>query len=368
MPELSVIVPIYNVEKYLPQCLDSILAQSMTDFEIICVNDGSKDHSQEILDAYKEKDRRIKVFHRQNSGYGASMNFGLSVAAGKYIAIVESDDFIAGNMFEELLTLAANNDADIVKSDFFYYFSAKNQIRTGGKIDRLLSQKVINARRYPRILKINPSIWSAIYKRSFLQETQISFLETPGASFQDTSFAFKTLALAKRIVFTPRAYLYYRQDNENSSVHSKEKVFMICEEFNEITDFLNRHPDLKSHFNSVKLIKQYQTYMWNLSRIDEKFRDEFIEIFAETFRNFYNAGEITDAFYKKIGRKDLKLLLSDREKFKTRVNAKIERKRKKEKRRKMFSIRINLSRISIVLFGKQIIETGKNNRLERMSE
>ena len=352
MPEISVIVPVYNVENYLEQCLDSIVKQSMTDIEIICIDDGSRDRSAAILDAYEAKDRRIRVFHRENSGYGASMNFGISVATGRYIAIVESDDFIAGNMFEELLTLADNNDADIVKSDFFYFFSAKNQIRAAGKISKLLSEKIINARQYPRILKINPSIWSAIYKRSFLQGKNIKFLETPGASFQDTSFAFKTLALAEKIIFTPKAYLYYRQDNENSSVHSKEKVFLICNEYNEITDFLNNTPLLKSSFNTIKLINQYQAYIWNLTRIDEKFRTDFINVFAETFTNFYNSGEIDRGFYKKISRREFELLRLNQEKFKKHVDKIVKRKQR-------FSIRINLARISVVLFGRQIIETGK---------
>ncbi len=355
MIKVSVLVPVYNVEKYLRECLDSLISQTLREIEIICINDGSTDLSADIIEEYADKDSRIKLIDKKNSGYGASLNMGLTVANGEYIGIIESDDFAKENMFESLYSVASQTGADVVKADFYYYFSRKKQSSQAGKINRLLCNKVFTAAQHPQILKMMPTIWSAVYKRKFLIDNQINFLETPGASYQDTSFGFKTLALAERIFFTDKAYLYYRQDNENSSVKSKDKIFMICDEYNEITDFLNSHPALKLKFNTNKLIKQYNAYMWNLTRLDEVFREKFIDVFAETFSEYYNAGEITKEFFKKINKKEFELLLLDIDKFKKHINKIICKKRKRAERKKMFSIRINLSRISIVLFGKKIL-------------
>ena len=130
MPKISILIPIYNVEKYLKECLDSVINQTLKDIEIICINDGSTDSCAEILKAYSLKDNRIKVINKENSGYGASMNMGLEEATGDYIGIVESDDFIKEEMFANLYKIATKDDAEIVKSDYFYYVTSTKQKRT----------------------------------------------------------------------------------------------------------------------------------------------------------------------------------------------------------------------------------------------
>ena len=137
--------------------------------------------------------------------------------------------------------------------------------------------KVFSVKDDCRILKMMPTIWTAIYKREFLSENEIRFLETDGASYQDTSFAFKTLSAAKRLVFTNKAYLYYRTDNANSSVKSKGKVFAICDEWNEISRFIDERPEIKKIVNDIKLTTQYNAYMWNAIRIDESFHEELLD-------------------------------------------------------------------------------------------
>lgn len=358
MPKISVLVPVYNVEKYLRECLDSIVNQTLKDIEIICINDGSTDSSAEILIEYQSKDQRIKVINKENSGYGASMNLGLEAAKGEYIGIVESDDFIKNTMFEDLYALASSNDLDMIKSDFNYYLTSKKQSRTAGLIKRKYNKKVISIKDEPILVKMMPSIWSAIYKRDFLNKNKIRFLETPGASYQDTSFAFKTLTSAKRVMFTNKAYLNYRIDNSNSSVKSKGKVFAICDEWNEITRFLNERNDLKEIVNDYKLSTQFNGYKWNLLRIDPSYRKDFIEVFYTTFSEFYKNGEIGKNFYKKVKKSEFNLLLKDRNEFENYINKLSQKEKEKDKRRSLFSIRINSSRVSIVLFGKQIVRIG----------
>ncbi len=122
MCKVSILVPVYNVEAYLPKCLDSLIGQTLREIEIICIDDGSTDRSGEILDEYAEKDKRIRVVHQDNGGYGKAMNAGLHFAQGEYIGVVESDDFAAPEMFSQLYKAAVQNRAQIVKSNYYRYW------------------------------------------------------------------------------------------------------------------------------------------------------------------------------------------------------------------------------------------------------
>lgn len=355
LPKISVIVPAYKMEKFLPQCLDSILKQTLKDIEIIVVDEGDIDDCRKIIDEYEKKDSRIKTIHEKNGGYGASMNKGIALAQGEYIGIVEADDFVDKSMFEDLYKLAIDNNADIVKSDFYYHTTAKNESRKAGKIAKYKSNKAINVKQDSSILRIQPSIWSSIYRRTFLIENGIKFLETKGGSYQDTSFAFKTLSLADKVLLTPKSYLHYRIDNENSSVNNRGKIYAICDEYKEINDFVENHPELKSYINSERLLNQYYAYVWNLKRIDKRFRKDFIDQFSQEFTELSKNNNLTERFYKKIGKSIVKNLLENNEQFTKHIDNLIEKDIKRTQRNKNFSIRINSSRISIVLFGKQII-------------
>ena len=125
--KVSIVVPIYNVEKYLSQCLESLVNQSLKDIEIICVNDGSTDESAKIIDDFAKRDNRIKVITKENTGYGNSMNQGFDAASGEYLGIVESDDYADRNMFETLYNIAKNNDLDVVKSSYYFYYSTPKE-------------------------------------------------------------------------------------------------------------------------------------------------------------------------------------------------------------------------------------------------
>ena len=185
--------------------MDSLINQTLEDIEILCINDGSTDKTPQILDEYLFKDKRIKVINKANSGYGATMNVGLDNATGDYIGILEPDDFVKNTMFEDLYNLAEKNNSDMIKSDFYYYTTLNKSARQAGLIKKKNTNKILSVKDDIFMLKLPPSIWSAIYKRSFLNENNIRFLETAGASFQDTSFAFKTLATAEKLMFTPTA-------------------------------------------------------------------------------------------------------------------------------------------------------------------
>ena len=358
IPKVSILIPIYNVEKYLKECLDSVVNQTLRDIEIICINDGSTDSSPQIIEEYAKNDARIKIINKQNSGYGDSMNKGLELASGEYIGIVESDDIADKNMFEDLYKLAQKDDLDVVKSDFYYYFSKDNQSRHAGRINIKNTGKIFNIEDDASIVKMMPSIWTSIYKNEFLKENEIKFLPTPGASYQDTAFAFKVLVSAKKMRFVNKAYLYYRQDNEASSVKSKGKVYAICDEWNEITKFLDERPAIKKVVNAEKLITQFKAYRHNTMRISQEFRKEFVDVFAKTFEEFKNKNELDLSKFRLSDKKDLKLLFEDKQSYIKYIESRVFKNEQKAKRKKLFSIKISLSRISIILFGKQIIEIG----------
>ena len=234
IPKVSVLVPVYNVERYLKTCLDSLICQTLNDIEIICIDDGSTDNSSGILTEYATLDSRIIVITKENTGYGASMNLGLSYARGEYVGIVESDDYALPEMFEQLYMTAKENNAEIVKANYYQVSSASRERNFIENLRGLTYEKIVNPIDEMECFGITPSIWSAIYDRRFLKVNKILFHETPGASFQDISFAFSVLYFARSVVFVKQAYLCYRCDNENSSVKSAKKFFASAKRWKEL--------------------------------------------------------------------------------------------------------------------------------------
>ena len=223
--KISIIIPIYNAAQYLRQCLDSAINQTFRDIEIICINDGSTDESLSILEKYRERDSRIKIINQQNFGYGYSMNVGIKEATGEYIGIIEADDFVDTNMYYELYKIAEATDADIVKSGYWEYFEFLDDSSSYKKEAAFLAKikppnNVFSIYEYPNLLYYHPSIWSGIYKRSFLLQYNLHFVEAPGGGWVDNPFFMQALCLAKNIAWIKAAYYFYRQTNPKSSTNS----------------------------------------------------------------------------------------------------------------------------------------------------
>ena len=264
--KVSVLVPVCNVKAYLQECLDSLAAQTLTEIEFICIDDGSTDGSENILDGYAKNDGRFHVIHKENSGYGASMNVGLRAARGEYIGIVEPDDFADSGMFEQLFEVAKEHRADVVKSNFFEVTErrTKKQEILGGHV---YGQGFCPLQDDPQIVMVPPSIWSGIYRKDFLMAHNIWFHETPGASFQDVSFFFLTMAYAEKCVLVKDAYLHYRMDNPGSSVHTKTKVYCIIDEYDAIKQFLAAHQGTREQ--QIWAAKMFEMHCYaNEGRID----------------------------------------------------------------------------------------------------
>lgn len=311
--KVSVLVPIYNVEKYLSQCMDSLCAQTLGELEIICINDGSTDRSGEIVHEYAKKDPRIRVIDKTNSGYGASMNVGLAAAHGEYIGIVESDDYAEADMMESLYRIADKNNLDIIKSNCFFY-STKNDDSVNEKIDvfeELPLNTIFEGMEQPTLFWKLQTIWSALYKRSFLLENGIRFQETPGASYQDVSFVFQAYACAKRIMLIPQAYLHYRIDNMASSVNTPTKVFCICDEIDYITAFIEKQKEnnKKKFIYASRLA--YRVLKENFENLGAAFQYALFLRMVDYLRTYEERGYITDEIWEEECRRDVERMLEN---------------------------------------------------------
>lgn len=295
-PQISVIIPVYNTGAFLREALDSVLAQNFREWEAICVDDGSTDDSLKILREYSEKDARFVVIAKDNSGYGATVNLGIARARGKYIAILEPDDFLAdSDAYATLFSIAEKNAADVVKGDYRFYWS-DGRSRPANALRACPRDMVINARECGELLLIQPSVWSALYRADFLREASLSFLETPGASFQDISFSFKVFAAADRVVLNETVIINYRQDNANASMKSRNKVFCVADELREVERWLDEHPELKTRFAYEKWMVHYNAFSANLPRLTWALQDEFLQAFRKEFLKASACGELPSSF------------------------------------------------------------------------
>ena len=169
-PEVSVLVPIYNVERYLRTCLESLRMQTFKDFEVICINDGSTDGSRAIIQEFLDVDPRFRVIDKDNSGYGASMNRGLREARGRYVAILESDDFFELDALARLHEASVAAKADVVKANFWLYWSCPEERRELFRaVDAREAAGIFAPLDDVALFFRKPSIWSALYGRSFLE-------------------------------------------------------------------------------------------------------------------------------------------------------------------------------------------------------
>lgn len=278
--KVSILVPIYNVEKYLSECLESLVNQTLKEIEIICINDGSTDDSLEIVKNFSKNDSRIVIIDKQNSGYGDSMNQGLKKAKGEYVGILESDDFIEPEAFEDLYILASADNAEVARCNYFHFKEGKNTKLVAIKPEEV--GRVINPAEERSIFYQAPAIWSAIYRKDFLIKNKINFLPTPGASYQDTGFNFKVWASAHKVVFSNNAYLHYRLDNEASSVNNPGKVMNVSIEYEEIEKFLQKNNLLKKFGGTMEFAK-FGAYYWNIERLTWKLAKDFLLVIKKEY-------------------------------------------------------------------------------------
>lgn len=208
MPQISVIVPVYNVERYLPRCINSILNQTFPDFELILVDDGSSDNCPFLCDEFQSKDKRVKTIHKQNGGLSSARNAGIELAEGEYISFIDSDDWIESNMLQELYELAVSNKADVVECAFQRVEEDE------------LPQKLCN--NTPHISErsgefaimalylgegATPVVWNKLYKRQIFNKLRFPV----GMNYEDSYLMPQIVYAANKVVYTTYVGYYYFQ-------------------------------------------------------------------------------------------------------------------------------------------------------------
>lgn len=221
MQKISAIIPLYNVEKHIRRCVESILAQTYKNWELILVDDGSPDHSGSICDEYARIDNRIKVIHKCNGGSASARNAGLSVAIGDYITFVDGDDWIENNGIEKMMQCAEATDADIVMADFTIEQSDGScTVRKEG----FGNPDAIELMKAMMTGKLHGSNCNKIYRRSLIVANDIHFIDSADYT-EDLAFNIKLLTLTNKIAYRPIAYYHYCiYDNSMSHTQASPDV------------------------------------------------------------------------------------------------------------------------------------------------
>lgn len=239
MADISIIVPIYNAEKFIKKCVDSLLNQTKKELEFILINDGSTDKTHDILKTYKDK--RIKYFKNKNQGIGKTRNFGIEKATGKYIIFIDSDDYIEPTTCEELYNKAIKEKADVVVCDFF-------KVYDDGSIEdiNLPSFKTSKLKDNPNILiDINLSPWNKIYSTKLIKDNNIRFAE--GIKYEDVPFVSEALDRANRIAKLDKKLNYYVIHGNSETTVRDKRIFDILK----IVDMIRKYFKNKTYMNDI---------------------------------------------------------------------------------------------------------------------
>lgn len=303
-PKVSVIVAVYNGHDVLRRCMDSILAQTLTDIEIICVDDDSKDDSLAILQEYAAQDPRVKAIHQENGGAGAARNTGMKHATGEYLSILDCDDFFEPRMLEDAYRVAKNRDVDIITFGCDFYDEKSDSFRP---CHHSINRKILPKKEVFSAQDVNEDVfrlfvgwaWDKLFRREFIERENITFQVQ--RTTNDMLFVFNALIRAKRITVLDEAYAHYRQGVGSLSV-TREKSWMC---------FYNALMALREELYKTGLYERfeqdYKNYcihftLWNLRTLSEpthtilynKLRDEWfseMDVLDCPKEYFYNKKE-----------------------------------------------------------------------------
>lgn len=278
--KISIIIPIYNTEQYIQQCLNSIVNQTLQDIEIICVNDGSTDNSLKIIEQYAKKDTRIKVVTQKNKGQSAARNAGLNIANGEYIGFVDSDDFIEPNMYEKLYKNAVLNNSDVAMCSIKVLEPDKTYNTNDSYFSLKIFDKNFDNRTFSYLdcknflFRICVVPWNKIYKRSFLQTNSIYFI--PKLNFEDNVFTLDVLLKSKKISLIRDSLIIYRRlSNTSLTTHEDEKKLDLFKVLKEQEKLLQKNKEFYILNNYFYRHKKNTLEYWYKKIKDEKVKQQY---------------------------------------------------------------------------------------------
>ncbi len=311
-PKISIIVPVYNVEKYLEQCLDSLINQSMEDIEIICINDGSTDNSLELLKKLSLKDDRIKVFTQENSGLSATRNKGIDLAKGEYILFLDSDDWFELDTCKVVYENAQKFDSDLV------IFLLKNYDESDGKYyednyynNSCLDDKFLNTSFNiddlgEKIFSLSVTAVNKLYKKSLLIENNIKF--PVGLYFEDNPVYYEVMLLAKNISFVKEHFYLRRRHDSSITAKLDAKYYDTIKISNLLVDIFKKHNNSYNRFKKRFLNNRiFYLSRW-FNSIDDEFRIGYWERLRETFKDIDN--EVYEDYHHNLSPKNKEFFLN----------------------------------------------------------
>lgn len=282
--KVSVVVPVYNVEKYLKDCLNSLINQSLREIEIICVNDGSTDSSLSILEEYD--DERIKIITQENKGLSGARNTGFKKASGEYTFFLDSDDWLELNALEEMYNLSEKLDLDICLCQFVNYIHESNTYEHNDYTDITALNPSFDGTVFNYndisdvIFKITHSAANKLYKTDFLKDLNAEFPE--GLNYEDVVYFFKVFLMASRVSIVRKPFYIYRiRDNSISTTGGRKSfdIFKVLEIAYQTLKELNIYDKLKQEFLMFVIVNFKYAYI----RLKEDLRDEYFKIMRREY-------------------------------------------------------------------------------------
>ena len=285
--KVSIIIPVYNTEQYLPRCIDSILGQSFTDFELLLIDDGSTDGSAKICDAYAEKDSRIRVLHKENGGVSSARNLGLNEAKGEWVVFVDSDDWISDNCIKLLTEPLRNKEFDIVVGDYRiigeFPYNLELSLPEGAYHETGITHTFCNGGIY--IMS-----WNKLYRKEFLLKNQLAFEE--GKVHEDEILAFEISCLEKSF-YVVKSVTYYYRIRENSIATIKDrhlKLQRYIAVFQSIKEKVKRYEKVDGIYDHYLFFIR-RVFRWisclDLNEEQVRFADEQTEGFLEEIPSLF---------------------------------------------------------------------------------
>lgn len=284
--KLSIIVPVYGVEKYIDKCLNSLVKQSLKEIEIIVVNDGTKDNSQKIIDKYVKKyPDKIKSYIKENGGQGSARNYGLKKTTGEYIGYVDSDDFVEKDMYKKLYNKAKENNYDIVVCGN-YNVSEDYQNKN---IDAFINNYNTDLE---NIFFGKMAVWNKIYKRDILIKNKLEFKEK--VWYEDLAFTLKAIMNSNTFAFIDEPlYDYLIREGSTMNNSNVQRNLEILDAFDDILSYI-KHNKKEEYFDKVEFLAIDHIYISAIVRIlkanaDNKIKKETVnELICYMNKNFPN--------------------------------------------------------------------------------
>lgn len=291
--KLSIIIPVYNVEPYIKRCLESVVNQDFKDFEIIIVNDGSKDGSDKIIKEFL-KDKRIKYFKKENGGLSSARNYGLKHATGEYVAFLDSDDYVDLDYYKKM-TDQIKTKADIIESDFIWEYPDK-QVYDYTKIN--------NKERY--LIDIRVVAWNKLYKKSLIDKLNLEF--TLNTRYEDVDWCYKLIPHINKIISVKNTYVHYVQRAGAITSTQNEKTKDIFKVLDSTINYYKDNNLYDKYYSELEYLTGRYLFGSSYKRViqikDKKLRNEIIDLsynyVFDNFKKFRNNKYLREFSFKNI--------------------------------------------------------------------